>query len=148
MTTLVINMTILWRAEPRRLQQTTTQYTECWPCPLFDILLNKYYPAGQTSGRQETTGVLLVKISRECTPSPTLGTSNLLQPAQAEVMLGQLSTYLASWRTMYLARRVQRVPCTVNSLACIYSAMYSVRNSTVSAAVLTATVVHSITYQI
>jgi hypothetical protein len=20
--------------------------TECWPCPLFDILLNKYYPAG------------------------------------------------------------------------------------------------------
>jgi hypothetical protein len=23
-----------------------TEYTECWPCPLFDILLNKYYPAG------------------------------------------------------------------------------------------------------
>ncbi len=20
--------------------------TECWPCPLFDILLNKYFPAG------------------------------------------------------------------------------------------------------
>jgi hypothetical protein len=23
-----------------------TEYTECWPCPLFDILLNKYFPAG------------------------------------------------------------------------------------------------------
>ncbi len=24
----------------------TTEYTECWPCPLFYILLNKYFPAG------------------------------------------------------------------------------------------------------
>jgi hypothetical protein len=24
---------------------TTTEYTECWPCPLFDILFNKYFPA-------------------------------------------------------------------------------------------------------
>jgi hypothetical protein len=24
----------------------TTEYTECWPCPLFDILFNKYNPAG------------------------------------------------------------------------------------------------------
>jgi hypothetical protein len=24
----------------------TTEYTECWPCPLFDIVLNKYCPAG------------------------------------------------------------------------------------------------------
>jgi hypothetical protein len=23
-----------------------TEYTECWPCPLFDIFLNKYFPAG------------------------------------------------------------------------------------------------------
>ncbi len=23
-----------------------TEYTECWPGPLFDILLNKYFPAG------------------------------------------------------------------------------------------------------
>jgi hypothetical protein len=40
----------------------------------------------------------LVQISRECTP-PYLSTgiSNLLQPAQAEVVLGQLSAYLASW---------------------------------------------------
>ncbi len=44
-----------------------------------------------------------MQISRKCTP-PYLsaGISNLLQPAQAEVMLGQLSTYLASWgRTTY-----------------------------------------------
>jgi hypothetical protein len=39
----------------------------------------------------------MVQSSRECTP-PYLSTgiSNLLQPAQAEVMLGHLSTYLAS----------------------------------------------------
>ncbi len=36
--------------------------------------------------------------SRECTPSDlSTGISNLLQPAQAEVVLGQLSTDLASW---------------------------------------------------
>jgi hypothetical protein len=41
---------------------------------------------------------MLVQISRECTP-PYLftGISNLLQPAQAEVVLGQLSTHIASW---------------------------------------------------
>ncbi len=46
---------------------------------------------------------LLVQISRECTP-PYLSTgiSNLLQPAQAEVVLGQRSTYLASWQTPLL----------------------------------------------
>ncbi len=40
---------------------------------------------------------MLVQCSRECTP-PYLSTgiSNLLQPAQAEVVLGQRSTYLAS----------------------------------------------------
>jgi hypothetical protein len=41
---------------------------------------------------------LLVQSSRECTPSDlSTGISNLLQPAQAEVMLGQPSKYLASW---------------------------------------------------
>jgi hypothetical protein len=42
--------------------------------------------------------VLLGHHCRECTP-PYLSTgiSNLLQPAQAEVVLGHLSTYLASW---------------------------------------------------
>jgi hypothetical protein len=41
---------------------------------------------------------MLVQISRECTP-PFLSTgiSNLLQPTQAEVVLGKRSTYLASW---------------------------------------------------
>jgi hypothetical protein len=40
----------------------------------------------------------VVRISWECTP-PYLSTgkSDLLQPVQAEVVLGQLSTYLASW---------------------------------------------------
>jgi hypothetical protein len=39
-----------------------------------------------------------VQISRECTPAYlSSGISNLLQPAQAEVVLGQLSRYLASW---------------------------------------------------
>jgi hypothetical protein len=39
-----------------------------------------------------------VQISRECTPAYlSTGILNLLQPAQAEVVLGQLSTYLVSW---------------------------------------------------
>jgi hypothetical protein len=25
---------------------STIEYTEHWPCPLFDILLKKYFPAG------------------------------------------------------------------------------------------------------
>jgi hypothetical protein len=41
---------------------------------------------------------MLAQISRECTPSYLFtGLSNLLQPAQAEAVLGQRSTYLASW---------------------------------------------------
>jgi hypothetical protein len=41
---------------------------------------------------------MLVQCSRECTlPYLSTGISNLLQPAQAEVVLGQRSTYLASW---------------------------------------------------
>ncbi len=46
----------------------------------------------------EDPSVMLVQISRECTP-PYLSTGiwNQLQPAQAEVVLGQRSTYLASW---------------------------------------------------
>jgi hypothetical protein len=40
----------------------------------------------------------LVHGSRECAPSElSTGISNLLQPAQAEVVLGQFSTCLASW---------------------------------------------------
>jgi hypothetical protein len=41
---------------------------------------------------------MLVQISWECTPSYiSTGISNLLHQAQAEVVLGQLSRYLASW---------------------------------------------------
>jgi hypothetical protein len=44
---------------------------------------------------------LLGHRSRECTPAYlSTGISNLLQPAQAEVVLGHLSTYLASWHMM------------------------------------------------
>jgi hypothetical protein len=52
--------------------------------------------ASLVAGRRPS--VMLVQISMECTP-PFLSTgiSNLLQPAQPEVMLGQLSTYLTSW---------------------------------------------------
>jgi hypothetical protein len=30
----------------RLLTTKSTEYTECWPCQLFDIFLNKYFPAG------------------------------------------------------------------------------------------------------
>jgi hypothetical protein len=54
--------------------------------------------ASLVAGRDPS--VLLVQISWECTPSYLFtGISNLLQPAQAEVVLGHLSTYLASWAT-------------------------------------------------
>jgi hypothetical protein len=76
-----------------------TEYTECLPGPLFDILLNKYILSCWLAWWQVgDPSILLVQISRECTP-PYLSTgiSNLLQPAQAEVVLGQHSMYLASW---------------------------------------------------
>jgi hypothetical protein len=48
--------------------------------------------ASLMAGRRPT--VILVQSSRECTlPCLSTGISNLLQPAQAEVVLGQLSTY-------------------------------------------------------
>jgi hypothetical protein len=41
---------------------------------------------------------MLVQIGKECTPSYLFtGKSNLFQPAQAEAVLGQRSTYLTSW---------------------------------------------------
>jgi hypothetical protein len=76
-----------------------TEYTECWPCPLFNILLNKYiFSCWLAWWQVGDPSALLVQSSRECTP-PYLSTgiSNLLQPAHAEVVLGQLSMYLASW---------------------------------------------------
>ena len=56
---------------------------------------------------------MLVQISRECTP-PNLssGISNLRQPAQAEVVLGQRSTYLASW-----AKYMENWPNTTSAWA-------------------------------
>jgi hypothetical protein len=27
------------------------KYIECWPCPAFNILLNKYFPAGEPGDR-------------------------------------------------------------------------------------------------
>ncbi len=60
-------------------------------CSISIILL-----ASLVAGRDPS--VQQVQSSREGTP-PYLSTgiSNLLQPAQAEVVLGQLSTHLASW---------------------------------------------------
>jgi hypothetical protein len=51
--------------------------------------------------KPQWTSGLLVQISRECIP-PYLSTgiSNLREPAQAEVVLGQRSMYLASWGTI------------------------------------------------
>ncbi len=71
---------------------------------------------------------MLVQISRECTP-PYLSTgiSNLLQPAQAEVVLRHLSTYLASWvclvYNIHFVRRVLYI-CTVNPVEVIYIVFY------------------------
>jgi hypothetical protein len=68
----------------------TTEYTECWPCPLFDI------SCWLAWWQVEDPSKLLMQNSRECTPSYlSTGISNLLQPAQADVVLGQLSRYLA-----------------------------------------------------
>jgi hypothetical protein len=41
----VVDCTLLYiySAEPVVIE---TESTECWPCPLFDILLKKYFPAG------------------------------------------------------------------------------------------------------
>jgi hypothetical protein len=49
--------------------------------------------------------VLLGHRSRECTPGYlSTGISNLLQSAQAEVVLGHLSTYLVSWGATYVKK--------------------------------------------
>jgi hypothetical protein len=72
----------------------------------FLIFCSKVFSCWLARWQVEDPSRLLVQISRVCTP-PYLSTgiSNLLQPAQAEVVLGQRSTYLASWdrtiRKMY-----------------------------------------------
>ncbi len=64
----------------------------------FWYFSHKYFPAGYPKKWEVgDLSVLLVHCSRECTlPYLSTGIWNLLQPAQAEVLLGQLSTYLAS----------------------------------------------------
>jgi hypothetical protein len=60
-------------------------------CSISILLL-----ASLVAGRDPS--ILLVQISRECTPPHlSTGISNLLQPAQAEVVLGHLSRSLTSW---------------------------------------------------
>jgi hypothetical protein len=52
-----------------------------------------------------------VNCSRECTPPYLfIGISNLLQPAQEEVVLGQFSTYLASWDVPLLPTPIHTLP--------------------------------------
>ncbi len=58
--------------------------------------------------------VLLGHRSRKCTP-PYLfpGNSNMLQPAQAEVVLGHLSMYLASWKRTTSLRNKNLMQLTI-----------------------------------
>ncbi len=59
---------------------------------------------------------MLVQISWERTlPYLSTGISNLLQPAQAEAVLGQRCTYLASWiATNYSKTEIGHHPCGEN----------------------------------
>ncbi len=61
----------------------------------FDLLLKKYFPVGQPTDRQETPVYSWCTGSSECTPLYlSTGISNYLQPAEAEVVLGQHSMHL------------------------------------------------------
>jgi hypothetical protein len=64
----------------------------------FLYFAQQVFPCWLAWWQVEDLIVMLVPISWEYTP-PYLSTriSNLLQPAQAEVVLGQRSMYLASW---------------------------------------------------
>ncbi len=75
------------------------------PSPKFQIFPSQLR---QTADRAAGLSIKGLWISRECTP-PYLSTGilNLLQPAQAEVVLGQLSAYLASWGLVANQRRRQ-----------------------------------------
>jgi hypothetical protein len=66
-----------------------------------------------------------VHCSRECTP-PYLSTgkSNLLQPAQAEVVLGQLYTHLASWGGMPASPAPNPIPCLTQYCTVLYICEY------------------------
>jgi hypothetical protein len=63
---------------------------------------------------------MLVQCNRECTlPYLSTGISNLLQPAQAEVVLGQRSTCLASWATISADALKRWLPLGYNALLTI-----------------------------
>jgi hypothetical protein len=36
---------IIWKSASSETE-ARTEYTECWPCSLYDILFNKHFPAG------------------------------------------------------------------------------------------------------
>ncbi len=106
------------------LRSVAVQNILCWlaccvhnrpPSPKFQILPSQLRQTADRAAGLSIKGlwvgypcILLVQISRECTP-PYLSTGilNLLQPAQAEVVLGQLSAYLASWGLAANQRRRQ-----------------------------------------
>jgi hypothetical protein len=73
--------------------------------------------ASLVAGTVEDPSVLLGHCSRECTP-PYLSTgiSNLLQPVQADVVLGHLSIYLASWVA---------TPCSVHNILRLLTSTYA-----------------------
>ncbi len=75
-------------------------------CFLIFCSISMFLLASLLAGRRPL--FQLVHGSRECTPSePSTGISNLLQPAQAEVVLGQFSSFLASWGGDNMYRRGQ-----------------------------------------
>ncbi len=89
------------------LLQYSTQSTQSDGPVRFLIFCSISFPCWLAQWKVEDPSVLLGHHSRGCTPAYlSTGISNLLQPTQAEVVLGHLSTYLASW--------VQQLYCTVH----------------------------------
>jgi hypothetical protein len=71
-----------------------------------------------------------VQISRECTPQYlSTGISNLLQPAQAEVVLGQCSTYLASWAVTGSAAAGMNIAVSTVLYLCIFLSLILLASS-------------------
>ncbi len=86
------------------LSEIYVHISECWRGSDFDILLNKYFPAGQPTGRQQTpVNSWCSEAGNVCTtPQLFIRISNPLQPAQTEVVSDQRSIYLASRATLTL----------------------------------------------
>ncbi len=101
---------ILIEQNIKRRTGPATEYTECWPCPLFDILSNKYYPpANLLAGRkpQWTAGAVqqgmysTIHIHWNIKSAPASPGRSRVRPALYvfRLLRGQLSVYLASWAT-------------------------------------------------